>query len=81
MKASLGWPGLGRQLQLLALEDLGDVEVEEVAVEDGLHASGHDGDDVVEAWNKRSTGWWQHSTMVSILGSGLSSPRFESQRF
>ena len=38
------------------LEDLGDVEVEEVAVEDGLHASGHDGDDVVEAWNKRATG-------------------------
>ena len=31
-----------------ATPTLGDVEVEEVAVEDGLHAPGHDRDDVVE---------------------------------
>ena len=41
---------LSRQLQLLSLEHLGDVQVEEVAVEDGLDAAGDDGDDVVEAW-------------------------------
>ena len=40
---------LGRQLQLLALEDLGDVEVEEVAIQNGLDAPGNDGNDVVEA--------------------------------
>jgi len=40
---------LGRQLQFLPLQNLGDVKVEEVAVEDGLHAPGHDGDDVIEA--------------------------------
>ena len=28
---------------------LGDVEIEEVAVEDGLHTSGHDGDQIKEA--------------------------------
>ena len=31
-----------------AKSDLGDVEVEEVAVEDGLDAAGHDRDDVIE---------------------------------
>jgi len=35
-------------LELLSLHDLGDVEVEEVAVEDGLDAAGHDRDDVIE---------------------------------
>ena len=39
---------LSWQLQLLPLENLGDVEIEEVAVEDGLDAAGNDGDDVVE---------------------------------
>ncbi len=32
-----------------SLEDLGDVKVEEIAVEDRLDAAGYDGDDVVEA--------------------------------
>jgi len=32
----------------LALHDLGDVEVEEVAVEDGLHNSSNNGNDVIE---------------------------------
>ncbi len=40
---------LGRQLQLLPLEHLGDVQVEEVAVQHGLDAPGHDRDDVVKA--------------------------------
>ena len=39
----------GRQLQLLSFQDFGDVEIEEVAVENGLDAAGHDGDDVVKA--------------------------------
>ena len=38
----------GRKLKLLALENLRDVKIEEVAVEDGLDTSGNDGDDVVE---------------------------------
>ena len=40
---------LGWQLELLALQDLGDVEIEEVAVKDGLDAAGDDGDDVIES--------------------------------
>jgi len=36
-------------LQFLPLEDFRDVKIEEVAVEDGLDATGDDGDDVVEA--------------------------------
>ena len=36
-------------MELLALQDLRDVEIEEVAVKDGLDAAGDDGDDVVEA--------------------------------
>ena len=40
---------LGWKLQLLSLQDLRDVEIEEVAVEDGLDAAGDDGDDVIEA--------------------------------
>ena len=39
----------GRKLKLLALENLRDVKIEEVAVEDGLDAPGNDRDDVVEA--------------------------------
>ena len=39
----------GRKLKLLALENLRDVKIEEVAVEDGLNASRHDSDDVVES--------------------------------
>ena len=39
---------LGWQLELLPLQDLRDVEIEEVAVEDGLDAAGDDGDDVIE---------------------------------
>ena len=42
--------GLGRKLKLLSFKDLGDVQVEEVAVQDGLHAAGSDGDDVIESW-------------------------------
>jgi len=42
---------LGGQLQLLSLQHLGNVEIEEVAVEDGLHAPGHDSNDVVEAFH------------------------------
>ena len=40
---------LSRQLKLLALENFCDVEIEEIAVKDGLHAAGHDGNDIVEA--------------------------------
>jgi len=40
---------LCRKLKLLSLEDLGDIQVEEVAVKDGLNAAGHYGDDVVES--------------------------------
>lgn len=36
-------------MELLSLEDLGDVQVEEVAVEDGLDAAGNNGDDVVKS--------------------------------
>ena len=39
---------LGGQLQLLPLQHLGDVEVEEVAVQDRLDTAGHNGDHVVE---------------------------------
>ena len=35
--------------ELLALEDLGYVQVEEVAVQNGLDDAGHDGDEVEEA--------------------------------
>ena len=40
---------LGWKLEFFALQDLRDVEIEEVAVEDGLNASRHDSDDVVES--------------------------------
>lgn len=40
---------LGWKLEFFALQDLRDVEIEEVAVEDGLDAAGDDGDDVVES--------------------------------
>ena len=36
-------------MKLLSLENLGDVKIEEVAVEDGLDAAGDDSDDVIEA--------------------------------
>ena len=36
-------------MKLLSLENLGDVKIEEVAVEDSLDAAGDDGDDVIEA--------------------------------
>ena len=39
---------LGGQLQLLPLQHLGDVQVEEIAVEDCLDTAGHDGNHVVE---------------------------------
>jgi len=38
------------QLERLPLDDFGDVKVEEVAVEDGLNAAGHNGNYVVEAF-------------------------------
>ena len=38
----------GWKLKLLALENLRDVKIEEVAVEDGLDTPGNDGDDVVK---------------------------------
>jgi len=41
---SSGW-----KLELLSFQDFGDVEIEEVAVKDGLNASSHDGNDVVES--------------------------------
>jgi hypothetical protein len=41
---------LRRKLQLLALQHLRDVQVEEVAVEDRLHDSGHDSDDIIESF-------------------------------
>jgi len=46
------FPGLelSRKLKFLSLENLGDVEVEEVAVEDSLDAAGNDGNDVVESF-------------------------------
>ena len=44
--------GLGRKLKLLSFKNLGDVQVKEVAVQDGLHAAGSDGDDVIESWKK-----------------------------
>ncbi len=40
---------LGRQLKFLAFQHLGDVQVEEVAVEDGLDAPGDDCDDIVKS--------------------------------
>jgi len=43
------FPFLGGKAELLALQHLGDVQVEEVAVQDGLHHAGHDGDQVEEA--------------------------------
>lgn len=43
-------PPLCRQLKLLPLDDFGDVKIEEVAVEDGLNATGHDGDNVIKAF-------------------------------
>ena len=43
LKLPLSW-----KHNLLAGHDLGDVEIEEVAVEHSLDHSGHDGDDVVE---------------------------------
>jgi len=36
-------------LQFLSLENFGDVEIEEVAVEDGLDASSNDSNDVIES--------------------------------
>jgi len=38
-------------LKFLSLENFGDVEIEEVAVEDGLDASGHNSNDVIEAFS------------------------------
>ena len=38
-----------RKLEFLSLENLGDVQVKEIAVEDRLNAAGNDGDDVVES--------------------------------
>ena len=37
-------------MEFLALENFGDVEIEEVAVEDGLHTTGNNGDDVIKAF-------------------------------
>lgn len=42
-------PGLCRQAQLLPLQDFGDIEVEEIAVEDCLDQASNDGDEVKEA--------------------------------
>lgn len=44
---------LGWQLKLLSLEHFCDVEIEEVTVQDGLHAASHDGDDVVKALKRQ----------------------------
>ena len=41
--------GLGRKLKFLSFENLGHVQVEEVAVQDGLHAAGNNGDDIVKS--------------------------------
>ena len=41
---------LGGQLQLLPLQHLGDVQVEEIAVQDCLDTASHDGDHVVEGF-------------------------------
>ena len=41
---------LGWQLQLLALQHLGDVQIKEVAVQDRLNDASHNRDDIVEAW-------------------------------
>jgi hypothetical protein len=48
------WSVLGRQLKPLALKHLGDVQVEEVAVEDGLDAASHNRYQVIESWKERS---------------------------
>jgi len=37
-------------LELLSLENFGDVEIEEIAIENSLDASGNDGDDVIETF-------------------------------
>lgn len=42
-------PGLCRQAQLLPLQDFGDIEVEEIAVEDCLDQASNDGDEVKKA--------------------------------
>jgi len=39
------------QLEFLPFDDLGDVQVEEIAIQDGLDAAGNDGDDVVESFS------------------------------
>lgn len=39
------------KVELLALHDLGPVDVEEVGVEDGLDEAGHDGDGVEVAFH------------------------------
>ena len=37
-------------MELLSLEIFGDVEIEEIAIENSLDASGNDGDDVIETF-------------------------------
>ena len=37
-------------MELLSLENFGDVEIEEIAIENSLDASGNDGDDVIETF-------------------------------
>ncbi len=46
---------LSRKLEFLSFENLGDVQVKEIAVEDRLNAAGNDGDDVVESWNVKGS--------------------------
>ena len=42
--AFLSW-----KLKLLALQNLGDIEIEEIAVQNRLNASSHNSDDIIEA--------------------------------
>jgi len=39
------------QLEFLPFDDLGDVQVEEIAIQDGLDAAGNYGDDIVESFS------------------------------
>jgi len=41
--------GLGWELQFLPLQNFSDVEIEEVAVEDGLDTTGNNSNDIIES--------------------------------
>lgn len=54
------------QVELLALHDLGPVDVEEVGVQDGLDQAGHDGDRVEVAFRGVPV-WWIVSGRILVF--------------